>query len=78
VSGSLGPQRPALLSRDASDNELGGVDDCAFKAQPLRNGGERKMFRKEVPRVLLSQWRKAWWLLSDDPQNLTHQVARGD
>ena len=27
MSGSLGPQRPALLFRDASDNELGGVDD---------------------------------------------------
>jgi hypothetical protein len=27
VSGSLGPQRPALLFRDASDNERGGVDN---------------------------------------------------
>ena len=27
MSGSLGPQRPALLFRDASDNERGGVDN---------------------------------------------------
>jgi hypothetical protein len=36
----------------------------AWLAHPLKNGGERKMFRKELPRSLLSPWRNAWWLLN--------------
>lgn len=30
--------------------------------RPKRDGQQRKPFRKEVPRELLSEWRKAWRL----------------
>jgi len=39
-----------------------------FWTRPKRDGQQRKPFRKEVPRELLSEWRKAWGLLGGNRQ----------
>jgi hypothetical protein len=41
----------------------------AFHKKPKRNGEQRKMFRKEVPRSKLLPWQSAWEQLGEPEEN---------
>ena len=38
-----------------------------FYKKPKRDGSQRKMFRKEVPRTVLAQWKNNWAALKKPP-----------